>query len=601
MDRSVVRTSAALVAIGLLSLLFVETTTILGSYGRYLVAVIAFNTVAVYSLSAIAGSSGIWSIGQTSFMAVGGYLTAHLAAGGLPLEAILPVVFVATGAAGYVIGLSAGRFSVLYFGLLTLALAMTTVELVDRLGPLTGGDQGMLVPPVSSLVAGGTLSVDGSVPAAIVIATVALLIGNFFFNGPTGRKWRAIKGQRIAAMALGLVPHRENANAFALSAGLAGISGVVAAIVVGFLEPGMFNLDVAVRLIVGTVLGGVASLGGAVFGASFMVGVPEAARDFWSLSQFAMGLAIVVTMLFLPKGLFPSVVTLLRSFRAGREERSPATSKQTLDPEKIATLVRELMGTATGDLKVERLSVSFGGVAALRDISLTLPAGKVLGLIGPNGAGKTTFLNVLSGYVRPTTVDKMEIGGRDLIGCKPYHRLRLGYGRSFQHAELFDELTVRETLLVACASANRSGDARLRVDAESNTADRLIDVLNLHVYADCYPSELPFGIQKVVDVGRLLALRPSLIALDEPFAGLDEGEVRELRAILGGIKSAGASLIIIDHAVKEVLDIADQVVVLNFGEVLMAGSPREVRESPEVHKAYFGSSAKKIAEPMANE
>ncbi|HSW16711.1 MAG TPA: branched-chain amino acid ABC transporter permease, partial [Ramlibacter sp.] len=239
-----------------------------GDYGRLLVASVAFNAIAVLAISTLAGSTGIWSLGHTAFIALGAYACANLAAMHVPIELIVPAVALASALIGYVLGLSAGRFSILYFGLLTLAVALTAMEIIGRLTGLTGGDQGMAVAQLPSWILQRNLSSRDALGLSLVLATTVFLLADFVVNGARGRRWRAVKSHRMASMTLGLVPHRENAQAFALSAAIASVAGAATALAIGYLEPESFNLDAGVMLIAATVIGGIASFWGAILGAA---------------------------------------------------------------------------------------------------------------------------------------------------------------------------------------------------------------------------------------------------------------------------------------------------------------------------------------------
>jgi len=564
------------------------------SYWIVVLASAVYTTIVVVSMTVLAGSSGIWSLAHASFVAIGAYLTANLAGMGVPFEVLIPLCAGTGAVVGYFLGLSAGRFSTLYFGLLTLAVSMTASEIIGRWDQVTGGDQGIAVPPVKSLLLNLNLTDKYGAAASLFIATLVFLVLDFIIKGARGRRWRAIKSQRMASMSIGLIPHRENALAFALSAGLAALSGVASAITIGYLDPNEFSLERSVILIAGSVVGGIGSLAGSVFGGAFVAGVPELARGLRDVAAFAFGTSMIVVLLFVPQGLVPFVLQRLRLHRRRRSGGHGAGESRTdASPEQIAQLARDLLPKADAALTVDRLSVRFGGLKAIDGVSLSLAPGSVLGLIGPNGAGKTTLLNVLSGYVQPSDFGTLRLGDFELAGRPAYERLRMGFGRTFQHAELFDELTVRETLLLGASRGHalQHMSAARRFQEDHAVAQRILEGLHLEKYADAYPAELPFGIQKVVDIGRMLATRPQAVALDEPFSGLDEDEAAQLRAILRGMKLAGVTVIIIDHAVQEVLSIADSVVVLDFGKVLAAGSPAEIQDNPEVLAAYFGKRA----------
>jgi ABC-type branched-subunit amino acid transport system ATPase component len=258
--------------------------------------------------------------------------------------------------------------------------------------------------------------------------------------------------------------------------------------------------------------------------------------------------------------------------------------------EDITGMVKEIMSKTNETLKIEGISVSFGGLKALDNVSLEVKPGQIIGLIGPNGAGKTTLLNVVSGYVTPSQVDKLYLGNINLNVLPTYKRMAQGIGRTFQHAELFQELPIRESILQAASqgTVNRN-KAGVTLEPEF-VADCLMNSLRLYSYAHAYPSEVPFGIQKVADIARALATGAEIIVMDEPFSGLDFTEKEEVRTILRAMHEAGVSILIIDHVVEEVFDIAEHVVVLDFGKILASGSPAQIQNDAKVLEAYLGSS-----------
>ena len=358
---------------------------------------------------------------------------------------------------------------------------------------------------------------------------------------------------------------------------------------IAFIDPVTFSLDSSVTMIVGAVVGGVGSGLGAVVGAIFITAVPELARDAHAVSNFVYGGAMMIVLLWFGQGIVPAIRSKIREYQ-GRKNPLTAQVRQVANPATIAELVGRLLAPANQTLSLKNVAVHFSGLKALDDVSFDLPPGKAVGLIGPNGAGKTTLLNVLSGFYIPTAQTSVRLGEVDVLATSPSGRSAIGIGRTFQHAELFPELTIRDTLITAAGLAQslrrRLG---LSLNEPSAVADLILDELALQPYAHAYPKELPFGIQKVADIGRVLAMGSSVVLMDEPFSGLDEQECAELRAILRGMRRAGVSILIIDHAVQEVLDICDQVVVLDFGRLLISGLPEVIRNDPNVRKAYFGS------------
>jgi branched-chain amino acid transport system ATP-binding protein len=250
---------------------------------------------------------------------------------------------------------------------------------------------------------------------------------------------------------------------------------------------------------------------------------------------------------------------------------------------------------ATPVLDATGVSVSFGGVRAVVDVDLRVEPGQLVGLIGPNGAGKTTFIDALSGFVRSEGIVRLD--GTDLTGLSPHRRARLGLARTWQSIELFDDLTVRENLHVAAHRPSVWGIFKETVWAPGDGGDAyqpVLELLGLTGFLDAMPDELAQGQRKLVGIARALVAGPRLICLDEPAAGLDTTESVELGRRLRGLVDAGQAMVLVDHDMGLVLGICDVVVVLEFGKVIAAGPPGEVRRNPQVIEAYLGSAASAV-------
>ena len=247
-------------------------------------------------------------------------------------------------------------------------------------------------------------------------------------------------------------------------------------------------------------------------------------------------------------------------------------------------------------LKATGISVRFGGVRAVVDVDLEVGEGRLVGLIGPNGAGKTTFIDAISGFVRCD--GRVELDGEDLTGAPPHVRAQRGLARTWQSVELFDDLSVGENLLVASHRTSAWTTIRETVSAPDPHSAEIMPalvLLGIENTVQQMPSELSQGQRKLVGLARALAPQPRVLCLDEPAAGLDTRESEELGARLRGLADDGQAMLLVDHDMGLVLGICDEVVVLEFGEVIARGVPDVVRNDPQVIKAYLGGAAPTLA------
>jgi branched-chain amino acid transport system ATP-binding protein len=251
-------------------------------------------------------------------------------------------------------------------------------------------------------------------------------------------------------------------------------------------------------------------------------------------------------------------------------------------------------------LEAENVSLSFGGVKALADVSFDLHQGEILGLIGPNGAGKTTMFNCITGVV-PGYKGHIRYEGRDLRHFKPHERARLKIARTFQNLELFDELSALDNLLVPIDAFSQRGiigdllrlpttvlDER-RAEEEARS---ILHFLGLGDYADTPAGDLPVGLQRRLEIGRALCLEPRLLLLDEPAAGLDARETAELARLLATVRARfKLTVLIVDHDMALIMRVCNRIYVLDSGRIIAAGPPQQIRDDPQVARAYLGEAA----------
>jgi branched-chain amino acid transport system ATP-binding protein len=249
---------------------------------------------------------------------------------------------------------------------------------------------------------------------------------------------------------------------------------------------------------------------------------------------------------------------------------------------------------------VERLNISFGGLRAVDQVSFKVEQGSIFSIIGPNGAGKTTIFNCISGLYKPDS-GSILFKGEDITGLKPHQIARKGIARTFQNIELFSRMTTMENLMLGRhihmktnvwtgATFFRRGSTAAREEiAHRERVERFIDLLDLQSARNQFVGGLPYGTQKLIELGRALALEPQLLLLDEPSAGMNSEEKQDLIFWIKDIQDElGVTILLIEHDMKMVMDISDRILVINFGKPITDGNPEAVQQHPDVLKAYLG-------------
>jgi branched-chain amino acid transport system ATP-binding protein len=245
-------------------------------------------------------------------------------------------------------------------------------------------------------------------------------------------------------------------------------------------------------------------------------------------------------------------------------------------------------------LEIEAVSVRFGGLAALSEVTVSAAEGAITGLIGPNGAGKTTLFNVVTGMQRPNA-GSVRLDDRDLRGLSSYRRARLGLGRTFQRLELFGSLTVAENIGVAASIGQRSV-VKARTKANQGIREEILDRVGLTSVANERADTLPTGTGRLVELARALATRPKVLLLDEPAAGQDADETERFSGILRDLASDGLAILLVEHDMELVMHVCDTIAVLDYGRIICTGTPAQVRADPEVQAAYLGTVAEAVAD-----
>ena len=560
------------------------------------VQILAFALVSAIfaqSLFVLTGLAGQISLGHAAFFGIGAYGSALLTKSlGLSLLLTIPAALLAGALVAYLLSFPAGRVREVYLAMMTLGFGQIFYEVAREWNGLTGGISGLSGIPSAGLRTLSVLGVKldgGDLFRVLVIATVGvLLLVRNLSQSRFGRALCAIHHSEFAAGSVGIARGRTRQFAYAISGGLAGLAGAFYAHLVGYIGPDSFGISRSIEVLVVSIVGGMTSSAGQVVSAVFFAFLPERLQAFAEYQYIVYGLVLAFSLIVLPKGLggllfLPPRFVHARFLRqAGRSDAGAAEA---------------LVTRAGGDaLSVRDVTMRFGGLTALDGVSLDIRAGHITALVGPNGSGKSTLVNVISGIYRPTE-GSVTLGSRDVTGLPDHAMAAHGVVRTFQDPRLIPHFTVRENLMLgahrslrytwieAALALPRARAAEAAVVARCNA---VLALLELEEIADAVVESLPYGHRRMAELGRMLLTEPRILMLDEPAAGLTDGEMARLAAVVTRLKGMGLSLLLIEHHMDFLASLVDDVVVLDSGRIIYQGGMDGMRKDPEVIAAYLG-------------
>ncbi|MGK2955188.1 MAG: branched-chain amino acid ABC transporter ATP-binding protein/permease [Solirubrobacterales bacterium] len=595
--------SSSLLA-GLLLLAAALALPILGTseYRLQQIATAALYATVVIGLNLALGHAGEFALGQSAIFAAGAFVTGILAVHrDWPVWAAAPAGVAAAVVVGLLSGAPGLRVGKWYLAMISFFLVVLVGDVAAIFESVTGGFDGLRGIPRPDL--GGPFSLGAMYVVAILTLALVFVASRNLLRSSWGLVFAVLRQSDVALSGLGISPYRTKLLAYGLAAVPAGIAGAVFAYLARFVGPSAFNFELAIFFLAAVVVGGQGSLVGPIVGVGLLTFLQDTIDTRIGLEEYngaIYGTILISVMVFLPHGMAGLGRNLMARRRVGRSQSVRADGGAVLLDERPPPLVGDLNSTDEPcDLRLEGVSKHFRGVTAIDDLSQTFASNSISGLIGPNGSGKTTLLNLIMGYYRPDSGSIM-LGSSDITRASADATGKLGVARTFQTPILASGLSALQNVAVALHPDRRCtavevvlGLPRARRDEarRQNDALSILNWLGIGHVAEMSATSLPLGTQRLVEIARAVARRPSFLLLDEPASGLTGSEVARLAQVLELLRSTGFSIVLVEHNMGFVMGLADNVTVLNFGQVLAAGAPADIQNDERVIAAYLGGSS----------
>jgi branched-chain amino acid transport system permease protein len=534
-----------------------------------------------YAWNLVGGFLGEMSLAHMVFWAIGGYGTIKFLQAGLPAAVAWPLFAVVAAVAGALLAwtITVSRFTGLFgIAIYTIILAEMAISLAQNLGWL-GRDIGLILP---ALPPGSTRLLYYVI---LGLALLAVGVNLAVWRGPVGLRWRATKDDVAAAAVVGIHVARERTAAYALSAALCALGGAFQAYYAGYARADVsLSLELLIQAVLAVYVGGAGTALGPLVGAFIIYGLGAVAQTLSSdvnISLYAQLVQYAAALLLISVALRRSgrQDLLTAAFSRGRKVDVDADHRDVSDAEAVAAADRILTGSTGPDsaragLRVDHVAKSFGAVEVLTDVSFAVRPGEIVAVVGPNGAGKSTLCNIVSG-LEPVSAGDVRLDDESLIGVPVRGRAARGIGRTFQTPRLFVSLTLTENLV--------AGGSFTRADAR-----RALQAVGIDDVDRRYGDDSDFFARRLGEVARAMRQGSTLLLLDEPLAGLTDGEQDVVLDLARAAAARGSAVLLIEHLIPKIAPVADRMVVLADGRVIADGRPGEVLALESVMDSYLG-------------
>lgn len=577
-------------AMSLVTMFFVVLPVVPGldtqSKAFLLTQVVVF-AIAALSLVPVVGMSGQLAMGQYALVGVGAYVAARMSGDGYTMPFVVLVAAVIGAAASVVVGIPAARIRGLFLGISTLGFAVVSHGWLFNQSWITGGSSSAVSTERPLLPLIGTVdTAKGIYYCALALLLLVVVFVRMLNTSALRRTFVAVRENSTNASAHGFSPVATNVHAFAISGAIAAVGGVAFAYSTANFDANAFRPAQSLTVLALGVIGGVASPAGILLATMLIVGVPFVLGWSTALIFLLSGAGLLAVLIGVPGGL----VTAVDRFRSAALRQVGRS---------MATLVVD-QRDEDAHLVCRDVAVRFGGLSAIEGVSLHVDPGEIVGLIGANGAGKTTLIDCVSGYVRPTE-GEIHFGRHDLSHLSPEFRPILGIARTFQGAQLYPELSVLDTVMLALDATDRpelfSAVFRppweaLSTRSKTARAQEVLELVGLWDRRDVLIKNLPTGTRRACDLATVIAQRPRLLLLDEPTAGISTAEVQSFVPLLRRVRDElSCSVLIIEHDMDVMLTLAQRIYALEAGRVIAEGTPDEIRTDERVLASYLGASS----------